>query len=72
MPKLKYSEEQIDHLILGIYMDIINVSKLPKELYLATAEDLLDGVYEGNGTPLKAVDFGNQASDRLTEIGTTL
>jgi len=47
MPKIKYSNEQVQQLIDGIFNRVINAHHLPKGLYLATANVLLDGVNEG-------------------------
>lgn len=47
MPKIKYSDEQVQQLIDGIFNRVINAHHLPKGLYKATADVLLDGVNEG-------------------------
>lgn len=47
MPKIEYTNEQIQQLIDGIFNRVISAHHLPKGLYKATADVLLDGVNEG-------------------------
>jgi len=56
MPKIEYTDEQIQQLIDGIFNRTINAHQLPKGLYEATANVLNDGLNEGfYGSPDKVL-----------------
>ncbi len=49
---MKYTEDQIEDLLKGIYSGKYTNRKLPEDLYFAIAEYLRDGVYDGFGATL--------------------
>jgi SPP1 gp7 family putative phage head morphogenesis protein len=51
-PKLKYSNDQIEKYIQGIYDGDITQKDIPKDLYLAIADYLKEGLYDGYGMTL--------------------
>ena len=52
MPKLNYTEHQVDLLLTGIYVGAINAHHLPKHLYESTAEVLISALKKGFKTPI--------------------
>jgi len=63
---MKYTKEQIDKLIKGIYLELVNVKNLPKKLYIAIADYLKEGVYKGFGGSL--IEFGGIDLALLKEL----
>ena len=63
---MKYTKEQIDKLIKGIYLGLVNVKNLPKKLYIAIADYLKEGVYKGFGGSL--IEFGGTDLALLKEL----
>jgi SPP1 gp7 family putative phage head morphogenesis protein len=63
---MKYTDKQIIELLYGIVEGIITVNNLPKDLYIAIAEYLKKGLYEGFGGTL--VDFGGKDLKLLKEL----
>ena len=59
MPKLLYTEKQIESLFKGIFAGVINLYNLPKNLYKQTAKVLNGGVEIG---------FGEVDNDLLKEL----
>lgn len=50
---MNYTDKQIEELLEGIYLGVINIYNLPKDLYLATSEKLLSAFNEIEGKPSK-------------------
>ncbi len=72
MGKIKYSNAQKDKLIKGIFDGSVDAYNLPKDLYLAIAEDLKSGLYKGFGGSLKSIGtefgFGSAPAELLEEL----
>lgn len=67
MPEgLKYTPEQIDDLIKGIWDGTITPYDLPEDLYTAIAEHLKEALYEGYGGDL--ADFTGPSQELLNEL----
>lgn len=72
--KLKYSDEQIDTLLEGVFAGTISPSALPKDLYEAIAGSLKEALYEGFGANLETVEslYGKAPEALLTELRTNI
>lgn len=68
MPKIKYTDEQIQQLIDGIFNRVINVHQLPKGLYKTTADVLKDGLYDGFNGQLSDFEYGTPDYKLLNEL----
>lgn len=64
--KFKYTNEQIESFLSGIFDGSITERDLPEDLYFAIAEYLKKGLYEGFGGTLS--DFGGKDLELLTEL----
>lgn len=68
MPKIEYTDEQIQQLIDGIFNRVVGVHNLPRGLYKATVDVLKGGLYEGFGGQLSDFDFGTPDYKLLDEL----
>lgn len=68
IPKIDYTEEQINNLIKGIYDEYVNEYNLPKKLYNETARILKKAVYKGYGGKLASFDYGTPDYELLSEL----
>lgn len=55
---IKYTDEQKENLISGIFQGSISTYNLPEELYKATADYLKKGLYKGWGKTMAEIKFG--------------
>jgi len=55
-----FTEEEMDRMILGIWLGITNVNDLPVNTYLKIARKLSDGVFTGYGKTFDMVMYGSE------------
>lgn len=63
---MKYTDKQLEDLLTGIFEGTINPHKLPEDLYFATAEYLMSGLFKGFGGDL--ADFDGKPLELLEEL----
>lgn len=65
---MKYTKQQIQELLDGIYAGTITVTALPKDLYFAIADYLKDALYEGFGGSLSSFSVDSVDYSLLSEL----
>lgn len=68
MEKLEYSDEQKNALFEAIYLGVITLTTLPKNLYNETAKVLRESLYKGYGGTLLDFEFGTPDYELLKEL----
>lgn len=68
MEELEYSDEQRAALFEAIYLGLVSISALPKDLYNKTAQALKRSLYRGYGGTLLDFEFGSPDYDLLKEL----
>jgi SPP1 gp7 family putative phage head morphogenesis protein len=65
---MKYTDNQIEELIKGVFGGDITVEDLPEDLYHAIAESLNGGLYKGFGKDLTEFKMGGKDYELLAEM----